>query len=152
MGQFSMDLNEAISHMSGSAGRVTADVVIEVTDDIQDLTPYGKPELWKTPAPPGYEPGTLKGNWQFAKGSPDLSTSSPKDITGSNSKAKVRSVMNSNRNQGDATYYFTNNVDHAYPVEFGHSRLQAPQGMLRRAVSQFATKVEKAAKREMARS
>lgn len=36
---------------------------IELKDVIQSLTPVGKPSIWKTPAKPGYVPGTLKAAW-----------------------------------------------------------------------------------------
>lgn len=51
-----------ITHVSQAVFKETVDLVYT---NAVNWTPVGKPELWKYPASPFYEPGTLKGSWRI---------------------------------------------------------------------------------------
>ncbi len=50
-----------IEHVGETVFKETVDLIYL---NAVNWTPVGRPELWKYPAPPDYEPGTLKGSWR----------------------------------------------------------------------------------------
>lgn len=78
--------------------------------------------------------GTLRGNWQLTKGQP---ASGVVQVNGRTSGAKIMPHIISGiegSKFGD-TVYLTNNLPYAYPIEFyGHSKVKAPAGMVRKNV------------------
>ncbi len=51
-----------VNHVAEAVFKETADLIYT---NAVNWTPVGKPELWKYPAGPNYEPGTLKGSWRL---------------------------------------------------------------------------------------
>lgn len=102
-------------------------------------TPFGKPELWSGKAPKGYRAGLLKNNWQFTINSPATGIINSKDKSGHASTNSLNQILELNfKNANFKTAYFVNNVPYAYRIEYeGWSRLQRPEGMLRKNLMKF---------------
>lgn len=76
--------------------------------------------------------GRLRGNWQASLDSPALHT-----IEGAKSDAEVLKQIEDNLGDAGQTSYLTNNLPYAIPIEYGHSKVKAPAGMVRRNVARF---------------
>ena len=107
-------------------------------------TPVGNPSLWKHPAPPGYVGGRLRANWNVGIGAPDVSTSIVRDQSGQPTIAREGAKLAGA--DGKRSIFITNSLPYAIPVEYGHSHVQAPAGMVRVTVTEWQTYVDMAAK------
>lgn len=74
--------------------------------------------------------GRLANNWFTSIGAVDTSVRSK---GGNQSVNNVTEMLNKKFELGD-TVYFSNNLPYAMAIEFGHSKKQAPKGMLRISV------------------
>jgi hypothetical protein len=68
------EVNIAEKDINKKAEKIFAKTVDLVLTNTINWTPIGKPELWKYPAGPDYEPGTLKGSWR-------ANWSGPREVT-----------------------------------------------------------------------
>lgn len=95
-------------------------------------------ETYKNKAGKGYTGGRFKSNWQVGLGSMNESTDSEprSDALG---RAKV--VLDGFK--PGQTIFLTNNLAYAKKLEYGHSK-QAPSGMVRLTVQDFAQAVKRA--------
>ena len=84
--------------------------------------------------------GRLKGNWFPAEGAPSTQSTQEEDKTGSLSINRITGYANSQT--GGRKTYLTNNLPYAVPIEFGHSKIKAPQGMVRKNVARFQSLVD----------
>jgi hypothetical protein len=100
---------------------------------IADLTPFGRPELWKYPAPSNYEPGTLKSAWQISYNSGSR-YSSPRSTGNFGDKLAVEGGSIKYKVGDDII--MRNQTEYAYVVEHGSSQ-QAPAGMARIGLRTF---------------
>jgi len=82
----------------------------------------------KTPA----DTGRLKGNWYASIGTPSTETS--EDRRGAEAMAEAEAIASS---AAGKMFYLTNNLSYAIPIEYGHSRIKSPQGMLRITVEEI---------------
>jgi len=96
----------------------------ELFHRIEAKTPVGKPELWNSPPHKDYAPGFLKTNWKLS--------------TTSGFRFSLRS-----RTQ---TITISNDAPYAQRVETGWST-QAPKGMMRTSVIEYAAILAKTASR-----
>jgi len=87
--------------------------------------------------------GRLRGNWiaKLNYVSTDVSESA------SQSMAIQSAVTTANRLDIGDDFFLSNNLDYAMNIEMGGSQ-QAPQGMVRKNVANFAASLKKAASRE----
>lgn len=78
--------------------------------------------------------GRFRANWNVSFGAPNLSIS--------DSTAQARGVAEASKALtmpvGGVTW-LSNGLPYAEPLEFGHSRIQAPGGMIRVSVAEFAS-------------
>lgn len=88
--------------------------------------------------------GRLRGNWQAGRGSKNSGQLSVFDKSGGLSVSRITSVFTKLKS-GDVAYFF-NNLPYAYPIEFGHSTRKAPQGMVRKNVVNWGSRVERIAR------
>lgn len=92
--------------------------------------------------------GSLRGSWFVQYGSPNLDFvyDAKEGISASAATSLSIHRMESflvNFNGG--IIWITNNQPHAIPIEYnGHSRIKAPQGMVRRNVARFKSIADKA--------
>lgn len=90
---------------------------------VSDWTPYGQPELWKSPPPADYRPGNLQSSWFLSVGSPSSETTQ---------ETNHRAVHQPDRmpeHPAGTMLYLSNNAPHAGAIEAGHSS-QAPVGIM----------------------
>lgn len=139
---FALQLGKFAEKAKGNAQTVVRKVSIDVLSKVVMRTPVGNPSLWKSKPPAGYVGGRLRANWFVTYENPSTLTTADKDRNGSNTILRGSSVIN--RATPDAPIYIMNNLPYARPVEYGHSKLQAPAGMVRVTVTEFQTYVDNA--------
>jgi len=106
-------------------------------------TPVGNPDLWKSKPPKGYVGGRLRANWNVSLVAPDTSTTDAIDKDGS---ATVnRGSAEIGQADGVKDIFIMNSQPYALPIEYGHSGVRAPAGMVRVSVAEFQTFVDQAA-------
>ena len=79
--------------------------------------------------------GRFRGNWQITVNSPATKQLSNKDKKGKKRKAAIAQKINSYK-ESQNVFYLTNNLPYGERLEFGWSK-QAPNGMVRRTLSEF---------------
>lgn len=83
--------------------------------------------------------GRLRGNWQMGIGQKTEGQLSVFDPNGGVTIARITTkLVQINKND---TIVFFNNLPYAYPIEFGHSVRKAPQGMVRKNVVNWGSRV-----------
>ena len=87
--------------------------------------------------------GRLVGNWQTSTANPASGVLADTDAGRSATIAKMTSFVESLK--GGRVTFLTNNLPYAVPIEFGHSKIKAPQGMVRRNVTRFQAIVKQQA-------
>jgi hypothetical protein len=87
-----------------------------------ELSPVGDQALWKNPhsAPPGYEGGQFRSNWNYSGGAVDRSTTDQTGVRTINGLAEAQKMIG-------VVHYMANSLPYAQALEFGHSS-QAPSG------------------------
>ena len=76
--------------------------------------------------------GRLKGNWYASIGTPSTETS--EDRREAEAMAETVGIAS---NAAGKVFYLTNNLSYVIPIEYGHSRIKSPQGMLRITVEEI---------------
>ena len=105
-------------------------VAVTLFDSVITKTPIGSPELWQSPAPPGYTGGSARSNWFLTNAAP-----SGEVTTATNHEQRRDDVL-----RGVTTLQYTgrltltNNLPYIERLEDGWST-QAPQGMVKLNVS-----------------
>ena len=89
--------------------------------------------------PSPVDKGTFKSNWQGGIGSVNYSTS---DAAGSDSRSKIEAVLTGWK--AGQSFWITNSMPYAQRLEYGWSKI-APQGMVRIAVQNFKSDIQKRA-------
>lgn len=87
--------------------------------------------------------GRFKSNWMTGVGVMDSSTTTAADPSGQPSRTKLQAQVASWK--PGQTIWITNHLPYAYRLEHGYSK-QAPGGMVRLAVQDYANAVAKAAR------
>lgn len=106
-------------------------------------TPVGNPDLWKSKPPKGYVGGRLRANWNVSLVAPDTTTTDAIDKDGG---ATVnRGSAEIGQADGIKDIWMMNSLPYAIPIEYGHSGVQAPAGMVRVSVAEFQAFVDQAA-------
>ena len=90
---------------------------------VTDWTPYGQPEMWKSPPPADYRPGNLQSSWFLSVGAPSTEQTNATDHREVHHLNRLADV------KAGETVYLSNNAPHAGAIEGGHS-MQAPGGIL----------------------
>jgi hypothetical protein len=140
---FALSLHAFAKKAPENARQVVRKVSIDLLTATVLRTPVGNPDLWKNKNPPaGYVGGRLRANWTVALVAPDTTTTEAVDKAGSSTIAKGSQTILAS--DGEEDIYITNSLPYAIPVEYGHSGVQAPQGMVRVTVAEFQAYVEKA--------
>jgi len=93
-------------------------------------------------APKGYVGGRLRANWFVSLIAPTEITTDTTDANGSQTIANGVEVIGQGGNDGDI--FITNSLTYAIPIEYGHSGVQAPEGMVRVTVAEFQQYVQDA--------
>jgi hypothetical protein len=141
---FALSLQAFAKKAPEQARTVVRKVAIDLLTATVMRTPVGNPDLWKNKkAPKGYVGGRLRANWTVSISAPDLTTTNAIDKDGSSTIAAGTTVINGA--DGTQDIYMTNSLPYALPIEYGHSGVQAPAGMVRVSVADFQAFVDRAA-------
>lgn len=111
-----------------------SDGVIKRSDEVVKKTIFDifSRIVARTPVDLGY----LINNWQIGiNNRPSLKIGTP-DKSGGMALASGAQAVGTSKGFGD-TYYITNNLPYAIPIEYGHSRVKAPAGMVRVTLVEF---------------
>lgn len=97
-------------------------------------TPIGRPDLWQSKAPPGYRPGTARGNWRASIGQVAIESELPiQDPSGASTVGILQNVIN--KWDGKKPLYISNAADHIVPLNEGTaSRQTNGPGFVEKAV------------------
>lgn len=125
--------------------RITADMekriragALQLFASVIERTPVGNPDLWQTPAPPGYIGGTARGNWQTTLGAPATGAIGHR----SEQQAMSEASLTTARYTLADTLYLANNLPYIQRLEDGYSG-QAPAGMVAVSVNSFTEAMRK---------
>lgn len=133
---FSSDLRRFAEKTGARHDLVKRKVALEVFRGVVFKSPVGNPDLWESPAPPGYAGGRFRANWQISTGAPDLSTTQNTDAQGGQTVLAAAAALE--RSIGNAPIWITNNLPYGPALERGWSQ-QAPAGMVATTVNSFRT-------------
>jgi len=140
---FALDLRAFVAKAKAAPAQVVRKVSIDLLTATVLRTPVGNPDLWKSKPPAGYVGGRLRANWTVSLVEPDNTTSDATDQTGQSTISRGSAVIG--EADGIKDICITNSLPYAIPIEYGHSGVQAPQGMVRVTVQEFQQYVDKAA-------
>lgn len=104
--------------------------VMETTKDIITDTPVDE--------------GRLRGNWQVGINDQPSGQLDLLDKTGMATIGRITAIIAPL--QYDQALVFCNNLPYAVPIEYGHSREKAPQGMVRRNLTNWNARVDRIAR------
>lgn len=125
-----------------ASAKIINSTLLNMYKKIVDRTPIGDPSLWQWPAHKNYHPGTLRKSWNISFNGVQRNTAgqfaSTAQILGNNGL----SFKVGNGNKQFAV--ISNARPYAQRVETGWST-QAPQGMMRITIAEYASIVEQEA-------
>ena len=96
--------------------------------------------VWRSPG----DTGRLRNNWNTHSGAAYTSTTETTDKSGQEAIARGTAILAAP--VGERSIFITNSLPYAIPLEYGHSKKQAPAGMVRITVSEWQTYIDDAAK------
>ena len=141
---FALDVSKFVNKAKAAPVVVLKKIGVDLLRSTVMATPVGNPDLWQSPAPKGYVGGRLRANWNASIGTPDLSTSTVTDKSGTATIASGALIFNAANSERDL--YIMNSLPYVREIEYeGHSS-QAPAGMVRITVAKFQSFVDKAAR------
>lgn len=144
-GQFTLDIKRWCEKAKDNADKVVRATGQECLSRIVMRTPVGNPENWKVKrAPPGYVGGRLRRSWVVSNGMPSGDVPVGIDPSGAVTIAEGTGVLSESR--AGVPVYIMSNLPYAIPIEYGHSSIGAPLGMVRITVTEFQSIVRDATK------
>lgn len=120
-GSFALELKRFSEKYEEEAGEMIQGVEIKLFSAIILDTPV--------------DTGRLRSNWMVSFDNPLFESTLDVDPTGQQTIAEMQSKV-LERQSGRLTW-FANNLIYAIPIEYGHSKVKAPEGMVRRNVVRF---------------
>lgn len=143
MGTFTLDLNKFAKKANGNLEKVVRATVIELGKRMIRRTPVGDAKYWKSPAPKGYVGGRARSNWQYGN---NVRPGGILPISSNPTGAPTSNLVNGvNTGQAFTVHYLANNVPYILRLENGHSKRQAPKGMMKLTVMEFGAVVRDSA-------
>lgn len=118
---FSLDITKFAEKAKGRIDLVIRKVALDVSSRV----------IMRTPV----DTGRARANWQPALGYMPNGTMEATDPIGAQTVAGVAGTVRTLK--AGQTFYLANNLDYIRLLEYGHSKLQAPQGMLRVTLREY---------------
>lgn len=140
---FAADLAKLCAKAGDKAELVVRKAALDLYGQMIERSPVGNPDLWKSPAPEGYTGGRFKNNWQVGVGAINDDTSREASAQGSGALQAFDTAIRTWK--PGRTIWLTNSLPYAKKLEHGHSK-QAPAGMVKLTVQNYAQAVAKAAR------
>jgi hypothetical protein len=133
-GTFALQVAKWADATKEQADAVVRDLSLNILKDVVFISPVGNPDLWKYPVK-GYVGGRFRGNWQVGLNVRPQGELTRIDPNGGATIADGSAVI-AGAGAGDIIW-LTNNLPYAVRLEYGHSKVQAPGGMVRITVARF---------------
>ena len=89
--------------------------------------------------------GRFRNNWFSQIDSPSEDTTEEVDKSGSIANARTQDTIS--KVKFGHVFYFVNNLPYALALEFGHSTVKAPAGMVRVSIADYQNEVERQARK-----
>lgn len=124
-GQFSADLGKFLDHFNGNMDATVRHAVVLVSQGVIMNTPVLT--------------GRLRGNWQFGKAFPQGEIPGV-DVGGAAALTRIAGQVTSLKAGGEC--WVVNNLPYAGAIEYGHSKVKAPQGMVRITLANLPAAIE----------
>lgn len=142
MASFSLDISAFARKAQGRMDLVVRKIALDLFRRIILRTPVGNPDLWESPAPPGYVGGRARANWHV-----DIGRMSPRvlksiDKTGEITTARATAALRNAK--AGVSIFIINNLPYIIPLERGWSS-QAPAGMVAVTIREYQAVVRRAA-------
>lgn len=130
--QFVADISKFVDKANGNVELVCRKIALDVFRRVVMRTPV--------------DTGRAKGNWQVTYGSAaggvtDALDSSPKGSIGGGTETKLTTTALA-WDPAEASIFLTNNLPYIGALEGGHSKTQAPAGMVKVTLSEYPGIVE----------
>lgn len=120
---------------------VVSEIIGQVALSLIIKSPVGDPALWERGrAPKGYQGGRFRANWQYGEGEINGVTTNAIDPDGGATLDKI--VGSIGNKPAGKVHYLTNSLPYAIALELGHSRKQAPYGMVTLTAIEFTSMVQ----------
>ena len=119
---FASDMQKMAEKVGGTYDQVVRASLMQLSGLIVEGTPV--------------DTGRAKGNWQCTLTNPADGVLDLNDKTGSSTLKKIEAMT---QNAPGNVWYLTNNLPYIRRLEYGHSKIQAPNGWVRISVQQFET-------------
>lgn len=148
---YKLDFSKALPIINEETAKVIRGTTIDLFGDIVIGTPVGDPALWNTEyKPAGYVGGSLRFNWQVGINSVPSGELGGEDTSPKGTATRTRELNKISSFKINDKMYFANNLPYAEVVEEGSST-QAPEGMVRVAISGFQRELDKNARKRKAK-
>ena len=117
------DVDEIMGQLEKELQVVLREVGVRVASAVILFTPIGRPDLWLSPPPRDYQPGTARGNWRAGIGRvPTTSEIDVQDPAGANTISLAQTVIRTW--DGKRDLYISNAADHIVPLDDGTASRQ----------------------------
>lgn len=124
-GEFAADLSAFLDHFNGNMDLTVRHTVVLASQGVIMNTPV--------------DTGRLRANWQFGKEFPNGEVAGV-DVGGALALARIAGQVTSLRAGGEC--WIVNNLPYSGRIEYGHSRVKAPQGMVRITLANLPAAIE----------
>lgn len=124
-GSFGADISAFLEHFNGNIDATLRHTVV--------LTSQGV--IMNTPV----DTGRLRGNWQFGTSFPSGEIPGV-DVGGAAALTRIAGQVTSLSAGGEC--WIVNNLPYSGAIEYGHSRVKAPQGMVRITLANLPAAIE----------
>ena len=124
-GSFSADLSKFAEHFGGNMDLTVRHTVVLASQGVILNTPV--------------DTGRLRGNWQFGKAFPQGEIPGV-DVSGAAALTRIAGQVTSLKAGGEC--WVVNNLPYSGKIEYGHSKVKAPQGMVRITLANLPAAIE----------
>ena len=123
---FSLDIKDFAEKTQQDAHKVKRSIAVNLADLIIKATPV--------------DTGRLRGNWQASVGAP---AKGELDTTDKESDKTLTAAITKFSAETNDSYFLANNLPYAQPIEYGWSKEQAPQGMVRVSIKEVQADLQR---------
>lgn len=124
-GAFEADLTRFLEHFGGNMDLTVRHTVVLASQGVIMNTPV--------------DTGRLRMNWQFGKAFPSGEIDGV-DVAGAAALTRIAGQVTELKSGGEC--WIVNNLPYAGKIEYGHSRVKAPQGMVRITLANLPAAIE----------
>lgn len=124
-GSFGADLSRFLAHFDGNMDKTLRHTVVLTSQGVIMNSPVLT--------------GRLRANWQFGKVAPAGTVDLP-DTSGAAALARIAGQVTSLKAGGEC--WIVNNLPYAGRIEYGHSSVKAPAGMVRVTLANLPAAIE----------